>query len=133
MKSLNQLLKKVLVLPLVYISVLSFSQPKFKALAGVTNTENSTIEFVKLEDDMLVFKVSLSQIPEKGCQLQISNENGDVIFEQKITSSSFQQIYRIERNNMSQLNFAATGKNFRFVESFNLRFKVEEKIEVSKL
>ena len=133
MKSLNQLFKKALVLPLVCISVLSFSQPEFKVGGGDTNTENGTIEFVKLEDDMLVFKVSLSQIPEKGCQLKITNENDEVIFEKKINSTSFQGIYRIERSNMSKLNFTATGKNFRFVESFNLRFQVEEKLEVSKL
>ncbi|MBC7866955.1 MAG: hypothetical protein H7X88_05420 [Gloeobacteraceae cyanobacterium ES-bin-316] len=133
MKSLNQLFKKALVLPLICISVLSFSQPELNESAGDKNAENGSIEFVKLENDMLVFKVSLSQIPARGCQLQITNENGDMIFEKKINSSSFEQIYRIERNNISKLNFAATGKNFRFSESFNLRFKVEEKIEVSKL
>ncbi len=133
MKSMNQFFKKAVIVPLLCISTVCFTQSSVQSIVNNDNSNSSNVEFVKSDGNMLVFDVSLSGLPEKGCMLKITNEAGEFIFETKISASSYKKTYRIERNEMSKLNFEAVGKNFRFNETFNLRFIVEEKLEVTKL
>jgi len=133
MKSVNQVFKKAVLLPLFFIYVGCFSQSLVQSVSVSDSEKTGYVEFVKNEADMLVFEVDLSGLPVKGCLLKISNESGETIFEKWIYASAHKQNYRIERNDLSKIYFEAKGKDFRFRESFNLRFKVEEKLEVTKL
>jgi hypothetical protein len=81
----------------------------------------------------LLFDVNLAGLPETGCRLKIYDASGEILFEQWINAPSYRKLYRIERNNSDKISFEAKGKDFRFNESFNLRFKLEEKLEVTKL
>lgn len=133
MKSKIQLFKKAVIAPLLFISAVCFSHPVIYPISGNEKENPGSIEFIKSDGYMLVFEVNLNKLPEKGCFLKITNETGEVIYETKIKSSVHQLTYRIERNDLSKINFEFKGKDFRFNESFNLRLKVEEKIEVIKL
>ena len=133
MKSTNRLFKKAVIVPFVLIALSSFSQPKFNAIDAMEVNNPTRIEFLRAEMEYLVFEVNLDQIPDKGCFLKISDESGEVLFEKRIISTSYRQIYRIQRNNSSKFSFEASGKNFHVKESFNLQYKMEEKIEVTKL
>jgi len=133
MKIQQKFLQKILVAPLLFICMCCFSQSSLRSLPVSSTATPGTIEFVKGDAMSLTFVVHLPQIPEKGCLLRISDQTGEVLFEKRIRASKFQETYKIDRSNLSKLNFEATGKNFRFQESFNLRFVMEEKIEVTKL
>jgi hypothetical protein len=133
MKSMNLFIRQMIMLPLISISALCFSQGTFESLALKKETSKGNVEFLKSEGNMLVFEVNLRQVPQKGCLLRISNEAGDVIFEKKITTETYKQTYRIDRSNASKISFEATGKNFLFREAFDLRMRIEEKLEVVKM
>ena len=132
MKTKQQLLKKTLFAPLLFISMCFFGQ-SFTSLPEKRNAAAGTIEFVKGDAVSLTFYVQLPEVPQKGCVLKISDQSGEVLFEKRITARYYSEIYKIERSNLSKLTFEATGKHFRVEESFNLKFIIEEKIEVTKL
>ena len=133
MKSINQSIRKVIIVPLICFSTVIFGQAEFNAVGYKDAISPGAVEFVKSDGGMLVFTVSLSGLPAKGCQLKITNENGEVIYEDRISSDNYKKTFRIERNNFSKINFEANGKNYRFNESFNVRVRVEEKLVVTKL
>ena len=133
MKPTTPLFKKAVFVPLVLISLACFSQPALKPLAAMETANVRSIEFVHADRETLVFDVNLAGLPETGCRFKIYDAAGDILFEQWINAASYRKRYRIERNNSDKISFEAKGKNFRFNESFNLRFRLEEKIEVTKL
>ena len=132
MKTKQQLLKKTLLSPLLFLSMCFFGQ-SFTPLPEKIDAAAGTIEFVKGDAASLTFYVRLPEVPQNGCVLKISDQSGEVLFEKRITARYYSEIYKIERSNLSKLTFEATGKHFRVEESFNLKFIIEEKIEVTKL
>lgn len=132
MKTTQQQLKKTLVSSLLLICMGIFGQ-SFTHLPAKGKESTGTIEYVKGDEASLSFYVNLPQIPEKGCILRITDEFGERLFEQRIRTRTHQQLYKISRNNLTKISFQAIGKDFRVEETFNLRFVLEEKIEVTKL
>lgn len=132
MKPTTHLWKTAVIVPLVFISLSGFSQP-LKLLAAPDTNSVVKIEFVKADPEALVFDVDLSGLPETGCTLTVYGPSGEVLFKEWIKARSYRKHYRIERNNSDKISFEARGKNLRFKESFNLRYRLEEKIEVTKL
>jgi hypothetical protein len=133
MKLMTTFFKKAAIVPLVFISLSCFSQPTLKPLVAMVNNPAANIEFVKADKETLLFDVNLAGLPETGCRLKIYDASGEILFEKWINAPSYRKLYRIERNNSDKISFEAKGKDFRFNESFNLRFKLEEKLEVTKL
>lgn len=133
MKPTTPLFKQAVIVPLVFMCLSCFSQPTLKPLAAMENNSLASIEFVMADKETLVFDVNLVGLPETGCSFKIYDASGDILFEQRINTGSYRKLYRIERNNSDKISFEARGKNFRLNESFNLRFRLEEKIEVTKL
>ena len=132
MKTTQQLFKKTLVSSLLLLCLGILAQ-SFTHLPAKGNAATGTVEYVKGDLESLTFYVNLQQVPEKGCILKITDQFGEILFEQRIKAKTHQQVYKIFRNNLTRLNFIATGKDFRVEETFNLRFVIEEKIEVTKL
>lgn len=133
MKPTTPLFKQAVIVPLVFMCFSCFSQPTLKPLAAMENNSLGNIEFVLADKETLVFDVNLAGLPETGCRFRIYDASGDILFEQWINTGAYRKLYRIERNNSDKISFEARGKNFRLNESFNLRFRLEEKIEVTKL
>ena len=155
MKSTNLLFKKAVIVPMVFFTLSGFSQSFLKAVSAIEIGSSTpgefakagkegysdtlalftptSIEFVRADEELLVFEVNLGQIPEKGCMLTIYEGSGETLFQKRINSPSFRQIFKIAKSNLDQVNFEARGKNFLVKESFYLQFRVEEKVEVIKL
>ena len=131
MKTTQQLLKKTLVLSLL-LSCLGILGQSFTRLPKKSIEATENVEYVKGDLESLTFVVNLPQVPEKGCILRITNESDEILLEQRIKTKTHKQAYKIFRNNLSKIRFTATGKDFRVEETFNLRFVIEEKIEVTK-
>jgi uncharacterized protein YxjI len=91
------------------------------------------IRFVNATDGMLVFELHLTNLPVKGSMLQIKDEAGNLIFEQNIKSVTFQERFRIERNEISKITFEVTGKKLLLNKSFSIISRMEERIEVARL
>ncbi len=133
MKTQQKLLMNLVFVPLIFIGLSGVGQFTKSVLPATENIARGDIRFVKGDAYSLTFEVNLAQIPAKGCQLRIADQTGEIIFEKRILSADYREIYKVERGNLSKITFEASGKSFHFEESFNLRYKMEEKIEVTKL
>lgn len=130
---MNQLIKKAIIVPFICFSSVSFSQSEvYSSLRNEANNP-SAVEFVKTDGTMLIFEVNLTGLPAKGCHLKITNESGDIIYEDRISAESYKRTFKIQRNNLNKINFEASGKNFWINETFNLQTRIEEKLVVTKL
>ncbi len=106
-------------------SLFAQRQPAFAA----TETKNR-IKFVRAENDMLIFDVQLGSLPAKPIMLSILDEDGNNIFEEWIFSANHYCRYKIVRNDMTQVTFKVSGGAFSLNQSFNIHYRIEEKLEV---
>ncbi|RYD73124.1 MAG: hypothetical protein EOP53_20675 [Sphingobacteriales bacterium] len=124
-------LKKAALLPVICLSLLCFGQA-----AGFTvnnEKENGKIEFVKSENGQLFFEVDIKNIPPGGCVLRIINQEGEEIFENNLKEGSYHKTFQIPNEGITKIFFDVNGKKYRLSESFNLEFKVETRLAVTKI
>lgn len=99
----------------------------------VLNETAANIRFVGIEGEMLIFELKLNSLLPKGSMLTISDEESNVIFEERTTADTYSIRYKIARDNFSKINFEISGKAFFLNQSFNVNSRTEEKIEVTKV
>ncbi len=135
MKSMTSVfIKATCMLSVVLLSgTFSLIQAQPMLYAVSLNEATDEIRFVTVKDGMLVFELNLKNLPVKGSLLQIKNEAGDLLFEQKINAQTFNMRYKIERNDISKITFEVTGKKILLNKSFSINSWMEERIEVAKL
>ena len=78
----------------------------------------NTIKFTGAEGEMLVFEVELHKLPLKGSILNILDDQGNSLFEERIYAADHIRRYKIARADMRQISFKVSGKTFLFSKSF---------------
>ena len=131
MKSITTTMKKAAFLPLTCFSLICFAQ--LGNVPGRINDDKGKIEFIRSADGNLWFKVNLANIPAGGCSLQITNQAGEIIFEDYIRVSAYQRTFKINNEGLSKLNFDINGKKYKINNSFDLRYETETKLAVTKI
>ncbi len=111
----------------------SLTQVKAQVYKKTVNDSNGDIRCISAEGNTLVFELHLQNLPAKGSNLQITDESGNLIFEERIATNALNVRYKIERNNIRKLTFEVSGKKLHLNKSFSISSRVEEKIEVAKL
>jgi hypothetical protein len=102
-------------------------------LQTVSNNETTgSIRFVQAEGDMLVFDLHLTNLPAKGCRLRIVDGDYNTLLEQKISTATYNIRYKIARGEMNNINFEVSGKKLFLNQSFTIKSRTEEKIEVTR-
>ena len=100
---------------------------------GVTGNESTgSIRFVQAEGDMLVFDLHLTNLPAKGSRQRIFDGENNTLLEQKIGTETYNIRYKIVKGEMSNINFEVSGKKLFLNQSFTIKSRIEEKIEVTK-
>ena len=133
MKSIKTVfIKAACMLAFVFVSN-SFSLQQLKAQANYHAQADADIRYISAEDNLLVFEMRLQNLPAKGSNIRITDEDGNMIFEDRVTTTTCNVRYKIERNNVNKLTFEILGKNLRLNKSFSISSRTEEKIEVAKL
>jgi len=100
---------------------------------GVTGNESTgSIRFVQAEGDMLVFELHLTNLPAKGSKLRIIDGDNNTLFEQKINTAFYNIRYKIAKGEMCNINFEVSGKKLFLNQSFSIKSRIVEKIEVTK-
>jgi hypothetical protein len=87
------------------------------------------VQFMGVENDFLVFDLLFTEVPAKGCTLKIMDYDGNVMFEESISGSSFTRRYKVPKEETSRISFKAQAKGFVFNQSFII--KKEEKLVVT--
>ena len=127
MKSINAVLfKSIIVLFLVFPGGKSFSQPLSEN--NIRAEATNSISFAGFRGDFLIFDLQLSDLPANGCTVIISDESGNLFFEENVLGNSFTRRYKITRDGFSRINFKVTGKGLTLNKSFTI--KKEEKLIV---
>lgn len=129
MKSVTTTIKKAAFLPIICWSFICFGQ----SAVSTNNDEKGKVEFVKSQDGNLFFDVELKNIPASGCNIIISNQENEVLFEDQITGGTYRKTFRIPQAGASKIYFEVNGKKYRVSQSFDLKYKVETRWEVSKI
>lgn len=129
MKSIATKMKKAAFLPVLCLSFICFGQSAF------SNKEDNKgkVEFVKSENGNLFFEVDLKDIPATGCTISISNQEDQLLFEDQVKTNSYRKTFLIPHDGSSKIYFEVSGKKYRIYQSFDLKYKVETKWEVSKI
>ena len=132
MKSYKSIFPKVIIIAFFFFSSGNFlfaqGQPTFATAPG----ENIKIKFTGQDGEMLVFEVELQNLT-KGTSLSISDDQNNILFEEKIVKHNHVCRYKLVRNNMSLVTFRISGKTISFNQSFTINYKIEEKLEVKKV
>jgi hypothetical protein len=126
-----KIIKKGLLLPLLCYSMICFSQKGHSS--QTIHNEKGGVEFLRSENGHIFFQVGLNNIPAKGCLIRITDQSGEIIYENRIHESAYSRVFKFPDYNMSKINFDISGKKYRLNRSFDLRYKVETKLEVVKL
>ena len=79
------------------------------------------VQFIGIENDYLVFEARFSELPAKGCTLQIMDENGNPIYEELINANPFMRRYKLVKDTLTRISFKAVGRGFAFNQSFIIK------------
>lgn len=110
----------------------SFTIAKPQPLAITVNESSANIRFVRAEGDLLVFELHLNNLPVNGSRLRIFDGDNNTILEEKITTVVYNMRYKIARGDISKISFEISGKKIFMNQSFDVRSRTEEKIEVTR-
>ena len=108
------------------------TQAQVQTKAVVFNESSNSIRFVQAEGDMLVFELHLSNLPANGSKLRIIDGDNNTLLEQNISTESYNIRYKILKGDISKINFEVSGKKLFLNQSFTIKSRTEEKIEVTK-
>jgi hypothetical protein len=132
MKSLRSVfIRTTCMLFLVSVSN-SFTATQAQSQTLVLNETSNSIRFVQAEGDVLVFELHLTNLPAKGSKLRIIDGDNNTLLEQNIRTESYNIRYKILKGDISKINFEVSGKKLLLNQSFSIKSRIEEKIEVTK-
>ena len=128
MKSVKFVFLKTMFLLFFSFSTMYLSFSQTHSVQYMKPDAGNNIQFIGIENDILVFELRFAELPVRGCTLRILDESGNAIFEDVITGTSVTKRYKIAREGMRKISFRALGKKFSFNQSFTI--KTEEKVLV---
>jgi hypothetical protein len=107
------------------------AQAKVQTQAVAANETSGSIRFVQAEGDMLVFELHFTNLPAKGSKLRIIDGDNNTLLEQNISTEIYNIRYKIVKGEISKINFEVSGKKLFLNQSFTIKSRTEEKIEVT--
>jgi hypothetical protein len=81
---------------------------------------------------MLVFELHLTNLPAKGSKLRIMDGEHNTLLEQNIRTEVYDIRYKIVWGDINTINFEVSGKKLFLNQSFTIKSRTEEKIEVTR-
>jgi hypothetical protein len=111
----------------------TITQAQIQPRNFVANESSGSVRFVQAEGDMLVFDLHLTNLPANGSKLRILDGDNNMLLEQIIKTETYNIRYKIVRGEISKISFEVTGKKILLNQSFDVKSRTEEKIEVTKV
>jgi len=113
-------------------NLFTITQAQVQSQTVDANESSSSIRFVRAEGDMLVFELRLINLPANGSKLRILDGDNNTLLEERINTETYNIRYKIARGDISKINFEVSGKKIFLNQSFTIRSRTEEKIEVTR-
>lgn len=103
---------KMMVITMTAVFMLSFN---FVTLAGKDSTDNSNdaFQFVGKVENLPVFRLVLNNDNNANYQVTVKEENGEVIFTEKLKGANISRMYKLDTDNtdlISGTTFEVTNK-----------------------
>jgi hypothetical protein len=134
MKSYKSIFSKLAIVAFFLFSSGNFLFGQTQPIYVTTTSEDIKIKFAGLDGEMLVFEVELQNLPVKGTSLSISDDQNNILFEERILKTSHTCRYKIAgTTNMGMITFKVSGKTILVNQSFTINYKIEERLEVKKV
>ena len=133
MKSFRSIFSKTVFVALFLFASGNLLLAQVQRVAIAAAGADCLVEFTGQSGDMLVFEVQLDHLPVKGTVLTISDNQDNILLEEKINTVNHSRRYKIVRNTMELITFKVSGKIFSCNQSFSINYRVEEKLEVKKV
>jgi hypothetical protein len=135
MKSLQSVFIKTTCMLLLASSLNSLTSVQAQVTQStVASTDSSgSIRFLRAEGDMLVFELLLINLPENGSQIRILDGDNNTLLEERISTKTYNIRYKITRGDMNKINFEVSDNKILLNQSFTIKSRTEEKIEVTKV
>ncbi len=111
----------------------TITQAQLQPQSLVANESSGSVRFIKAEGEMLVFELHLANLPANGSKLRILDGENNTLLEQNIKTETYNIRYKIVRGDISKISFEVTGKKVLLNQSFDVKSRTEEKIEVTKV
>jgi len=131
MKSHKSFFFRTVLIATAFLTIQSFAQAQAQNLIASTDAANK-VQFVGMQGDMLIFDLQLNNLPSKGSWIRIMDGKKNILFEHRTNSATYLKRFKIVRENLSNIHFEVISKEIILKESFQLNYKVEEKMEVIK-
>jgi hypothetical protein len=80
----------------------------------------------------VLFELHLTNLPANGSKLRILDGDNNTLLEEKISTETYNIRYKIARGDISIINFEISGKKIFLNQSFSIKSRTEEKIEVAR-
>ncbi len=135
MKSLQSVFIKTTCMLLLasLLNSLTVAQAQVQQSTVAANDSSGSIRFLRAEGDMLVFELLLINLPENGSQLRILDGDNNTLLEERISTKTYSIRYKITRGDMNKINFEVSGNKIFLNQSFTIKSRMEEKVEVTKV
>jgi len=128
-------MKTILALCITVLAATAFSYPPSSVRKVPFNQVSETIpsvSYVGLKNEMLVFEVRFHFSESQVKTFRIFDEAGNEIHSEQIKSKAFARQYMFPKNISSKLQFVLRGKKEMMNETFNVSYKMEERLDISK-
>lgn len=128
-------MKTILALFAATLSTTLFVQPSVsqKPLTYNTVLENTkSVSYLGIKNEMLVFEVILNFDDKEIKTLNIYDENGNELYSERIKTNTFVKQYMFAKNESAKIQFTLRGKKSILNETFQVDYKFEEKLVISK-
>ena len=108
----------------------SVSQSTAEHHSIVENTK--TVSYLGVKNEMLVFEVKLHLNDNELKILSIYDEVGNEIYSERIRTNTFVKQYMIAKSSVGKIQFTLRGKKSIMNETFQVNYRTEERLEISK-
>lgn len=96
------------------------------------DTGNTAIQYIRTQGDLLVFDLQLSNLPVAGSLVRVTDDDYNVLFEERIHSTDYHKRYKILTGTTNKLHFEVFGPKLILKQSFQVKYMTEVKWEVTK-
>lgn len=128
-------MKTILALLAAALSTTLFVQPSVSQKPATYDTvvdNTRSVSYLGLKNEMLVFEVSLNFDDNETRILKIYDENSIEIYSERIKTNTFVKQYMFAKNAGAKIQFTLRGKKTILNETFEVNYKIEEKLVITK-
>ena len=132
-KILASILAAALVLSAAPANKLMAADKKVKAVVNASASEGISVTYVGEGNSYVYLKVSLNQPKEQKSYLQISDADGENLYEETVTAKEFSRIIKVFPNELSTIHVTSLNGTNEIKRTFAINSSLTAKYELAEV